>query len=72
MKLTISAIAIASAVFAGTFVFAPAVAEVGQRLSFDPFLNTQPSAPVTVATQEPTCSTPVAMIVDALSTKDCF
>jgi hypothetical protein len=72
MKLTLSAIAIVSAAFAGTFVFAPAVADIGQHLSFDPFQTVQESAPVKAAKVEDKCSTPVAMIVDALSAKDCF
>lgn len=72
MRLTVSTFFIAAVAFAGTFVLAPAIADVGQRFSLDRLFVTAPdSAPVELAKAGPDCSTPVAKIVDALGAKEC-
>jgi len=71
MRFAISAIAIVAVTFSATLAFAPAIAGVGQRLSFSQFLTAPATAPVEIAKVERDCFTPVAKIADALGNKDC-
>ena len=67
MRFTISTLAFAAAVFAATFVFGSAV---DQGLSLEQFFSAPASATVVVE-EKRNCASPLGVIVDALSTKEC-
>jgi hypothetical protein len=67
MRLTIPAIAISAATFAATFAFAPAVADAINQFTLE---SPAVEASTPAAPARP-CTTPVARIVDALSSKIC-
>ena len=70
MRHTISTVAIASATFAATLAFAPAMVSVGKTMDLSQIFSTETSSPASEAPRQH-CHSILSEIVVALGGKDC-